>query len=451
MPVPSCIAGDRLAMYPSMSRTFISVVGEMVAFAGTVVGQLITVVGTGNPSLDVPAVQAAVGQGGQVTLKGHFSFEAAPTVVEQPSLFYSGPAMGMVLVSKAVVISGVLDEGGEMTSIEGGTTPFYVDAPGAQVTIQRLHFVHSKALVIRVIAGSGLVIAANRIEGVVRDSKFVCGIEVSTSPGDVPPNAGQLRQSANVFGTLWIANNDIDLQATDGANYLGICALAVGKFPDKEADLYVSGNTITNSNERPINIYAVGGRAYIERNVITTTGGLGVNVMPSGDVIHIVGPGSYLIAHNTIDCAWASGLQAGIRLQTRPDEPLSQAIVVDNDVNMSAPEGTVFGLTSAAIEIRGASDGNMVLNNRIRGRANFALSVAASIPGSSDATGVPTNTTFVMNDLQGFRSAQADLFVDTGAANTIAVGAASIEDHGEGTVVITAPHATHSRRRAGGR
>jgi hypothetical protein len=103
-------------------------------------------------------------------------------------------------------------------------------------------------------------------------------------------------------------------------------------------------------------MYGVGGRVYIERNVITTTGDLGVNVMPSGDVIHIAGPGSFLIAHNTINCAWASGLQAGIRLQTRPGQPVSHAIVVDNDVNMSAPEGTVFGLTSAAIEIRGAGD-----------------------------------------------------------------------------------------------
>ena len=189
----------------------------------------------------------------------------------------------------------------------------------------------------------------------------------------------------------------------------------MGKSPDQEADLYVSGNNIRNSNERPINIYSVGGRAYIERNVITTTGGVGVNVMPSGDVIHIVGPGSFLIAHNSIDCAWTSGLQAGIRLQTRPGQPVSHAIVVDNDVNMSAPEGTVFGVTSAAIEIRGAGEGNMVLNNRIRGRANFALSVAAQ-------NGVPQNTTFIMNDLQGFTSAQADLFVDAGGTNTIAVG-----------------------------
>jgi hypothetical protein len=414
----------------------IAIAWSIYIFTGSAAGQAITVVGTGDPNVDVRAVQAAVDQGGQVVLKGHFSFDAPPTVPEPPSLLYSGPALGMVLISKTVAVSGTLDNQGEMTTIEAGSNPFYVEAPGANVTIQGLHFVHSKALVIRVIAAGGLVIAANRIEGVVRDSKFVAGIELSTSPGDVPPNAGD-GQPENISGTLWIANNDIDLQSTAGANYLGIVALDVGKSPDKEADLYVSGNNITNSNERPINIYSVGGRAYIERNTIATTGDLGVNVMPSGDVIHIVGPGSFLIAHNVIDCAWSSGQQAGIRLMTRPGQPVAHAIVVDNDVNMTAPEGTMFGVTSAAIEIRGAGDGNTVLNNRIRGRANFALSVAASTPGSADQTGVPQNTTFIMNDLQDFASAQADLFVDAGGTNTIAVGGpGKVEDHGAGTVLV---------------
>jgi hypothetical protein len=431
-----------------MNRSSFGAVGVTLVLAATAAAQDITVVGTGDPGVDVPAVQAAVDQGSRVFLKGHFSFDAPPTVPEPASLWFSGPPMGMVLISKAVAISGVTDDHGEMTSIAGGSNPFYVEAPGAHVTIQGLHFVHPKALVIRVTAASGLTIAGNQIEGVVRNTNLVCGIELSTSPGDVPPNADQLGRSGNISGTLRIANNDIDMQAVDGGgNYLAICALAVGSSPGKEADLYVSGNNIQNSNERPINIYSIGGRAYIERNVITTTGGAGVNVMPSGDVIHIVGPGSFLIAHNSINCQWTSGLQAGIRLQTRPGEPVSGAIIVDNDVNMSASEGTMFGATSAAIEIRGTGDGNVVLNNRIRGRANFALSVAASTSGSADFTGVPQNTTFINNDLTGFTSARADVFVDEGGMNTIAVGSQNnVEDHGVGTVIVTVLQATSAIR-----
>ena len=419
-----------------MNRSFVVIAGVTVALAATATAQDITVVGTGDPGMDVPAVQAAVDQGGRVVLKGHFSFDALPTAAEQPDASLGTPAMGMIRISKTVAISGALDDQGQMTVVEGGTNPFYVEAPGAHVSIKGLHFLHPKVHAIRVAAAGGVVISSNKIEGVASTISNVFGILIGTT-GTTPPNADQLDQAGNISGTLVIANNDMDLQAQAGHNYLGIVVFAAGKSPDQEVDLYISGNQITNSNERPINVYCVGGRAYVERNVITTTDGAGVNVAPSGDVIHIVGPGSFLIAHNTINCQWTSGQQAGIRLMTRPDEPVSNAVIVDNDVNMAAPGGTQFGDTSAAIELRGTGDGNMVLNNRIRGRANFALSVAGSTPGTVDFTGVPQNTVFLRNDLTDFTSAQADVFVDAGAANTIAVGGqANVEDHGAGTVIV---------------
>src|SRR5215470_19942968 len=77
------------------------------------------VVGTGNPDIDIPAVQAAVDQGGDVVLKGHFSFDRSPTI---PTTTGS-PAMVLVLVSKAVAISGARgdhDDYGELTSIQAG-------------------------------------------------------------------------------------------------------------------------------------------------------------------------------------------------------------------------------------------------------------------------------------------------------------------------------------------
>ena len=107
-------------------------------------------------------------------------------------------------------------------------------------------------------------------------------------------------------------------------------------------DLYVSGNRISNVTERAVNIRQLGGRAYIERNVITTgaiTGNAG-GVAPDG--IHVFGSGSYLIAHNSIQSDWEKG--AGIRVHASfADWPITGAIVVDNDVNMTAPETAVFG------------------------------------------------------------------------------------------------------------
>ena len=127
-----------------------------LSFAARAAAQTV-VVGTGNPDIDVPAVQAAVDQGGDVVLKGHFSFDRSPTIPTAPA----GEPPAMVLVSKAVAISGARDDDdGELTSIQAGQNPFYVEAPGAHVSIQGLRFIRPKGVAVRVYAVSGLVIAS---------------------------------------------------------------------------------------------------------------------------------------------------------------------------------------------------------------------------------------------------------------------------------------------------
>src|SRR5215813_797615 len=76
-----------------------------LAMAGSAAAQTL-VVGTGDPEVDVPAVQAAVDQGGEVILKGHFSFDRPPTV---PTAL-GGGGLATILVSKAVAISGERDD-----------------------------------------------------------------------------------------------------------------------------------------------------------------------------------------------------------------------------------------------------------------------------------------------------------------------------------------------------
>jgi hypothetical protein len=250
------------------------------------------VVGTGNPDLDVPAVQAAVDQGGEVTLKGHFSFNRPPTV---PTATAFNGGLATVLVSKAVAISGTQD--GEMTSIEGGTTPFYVEAPGASVTIQGLRFIRPNGDAIFVYAVTGLVIVSCKIEGIEPPAD---GIDIITSLGvPTPTNPGK---PENISGTLLIANNDIDLAGGMALNQdVGVLIFSVG-VPGSEVEAYVSGNTIRNTTEPAIDFRRIVGRAYAERNVLTTgsvsgtAGGL--------QAIRVVNSGSYVIAHNSIDCAW---------------------------------------------------------------------------------------------------------------------------------------------------
>src|SRR5207249_10379588 len=114
------------------------------------------VAGRGDPKVDVAALRAAVGRGGEVVLKGHFSFERAPTKTDGLFL-YPGR---MVLVSKEVTISGARDDNGAMTTIYGGIIPFLIEAPGSHVTFQKLCFVHPKRTAIAVSTAGGLEITS---------------------------------------------------------------------------------------------------------------------------------------------------------------------------------------------------------------------------------------------------------------------------------------------------
>ncbi len=344
--------------------------------------------------------------------------------------------MATVVVSKEVVISGLLDERGEMARIDGGTWPFAVEASGAHVAIQGLRFVRPKQGAIEVNAVNGLQIADCRIEGVeplasggARAARLGIGIGIATTPD--PPAPAAPGQPENISGTLSIVNNYIDaVGGTTSDDTLGILIFSAGKSPDRLVDVYVTGNHISNVTERAVNIRQLGGRAYIERNVITTGSIAGATNGASPDAIHAFGAGLYLIAHNSIQSDWARG--AGIRVHSRfADWPIAGAIVVDNDVTMSAPESAVFGPNSAGIEIRGYAQNNVVLHNRIRGRARAALALVAQ------EQGVPGKNEFISNDLEGFQASLAGVFVDAGVSNTLVVGQKwKVQDGGIGTVIV---------------
>jgi len=94
-----------------------------------------------------------------------------------------------------------------MTSIEGGTTPFYVEAAGASVTIQGLRFIRPKGDAILVYAVSGLMIASCKVEGIVplpQATGASDGIDVITSDG--LPNPANPGKPEKVAGTRLIVD-----------------------------------------------------------------------------------------------------------------------------------------------------------------------------------------------------------------------------------------------------
>src|SRR5437763_11509122 len=197
-----------------LHRMFFAGIVAVASFTGTVAAQTV-VVGTGDPDIDIAAVQTAVDGGGAVTLRGHFSFDNPPTRHGTlPDL------MATILVSKEVTISGAWDERGEMTTIEGGEIPFAVEAPGAAVRIEKLRFLRPKLYGIFADAVSGLTIESCTIErleplpGPQQSTGMLygSGITVATLLG--LPNRERPGHPGNIAGTLSIPNNQISVSET---------------------------------------------------------------------------------------------------------------------------------------------------------------------------------------------------------------------------------------------
>jgi hypothetical protein len=420
-----------------------SCVLALAAIAGAIVlpqiaaAQSTVVVGTDNPDIDVPAVQAAVNNGGKVTLQGHFSFNRTPTV---PTASSDG-ALAMVLVSQAIAISGAGDDNetvahDDIATIEGGTIPFYVNAPGASVSIESLRFIRPTHDAIFVYAVNGLAISSCRIQGIVPSPNAPGnpGIDVSTTGGPVPTHATP-GHPENITGTLSITNNKIDLEGgTTLDKTLGINFFSVGRSPDKEVDIYVWGNHISNVTAPAIDFRRVGGQVHVEHNMITT--GDVTSVQDGGpEVIRAANTGTYLIAHNHINCQWGGPQAKGIAVFSQvADWPMQRALVLDNEVLMSPPPDTVFVGLSAAIEIRGFAQNNVVARNLIRGRARAALAIDPFKGGN------PSDNALILNRVEDFEAAAADVFIGVGVANTLIIGEqGTIEDLGINTQIVPTP------------
>jgi hypothetical protein len=394
------------------------------------------VLGTGNPSIDVAAVQAAVDQGGNVVLKGHFSFDAPATKPLAPAL--EVPAVGLppaaeVLIARAVTISGTEDELGGGTTIDGGTIPFYIAAPGQSVTVRGLRFVRPTSAAILAYAVTGLAITSTRIEGVVPFAHLSNGVGISTGGGVPDPSIPA--NTALISGSLRIEGNDIDMVGgTSGVdNTLGIVVFNVG-VAGAEVDARVAKNRIRNVTEPAVDMRQIVGHGSVEHNEITTGSLVGPN--PRNQVIRVVNTGSYRVAHNSIACEWASGVVEGIGVFSKfAVWPVEDAVIVDNDIDMGAPAGTVFTEFSAAIGVYGYAQNNVVRDNRIRGTARTGVSIPSVFPLPPLAPATPQGNSFIGNRFVDFTPSDADIFVGNHAFATRIEGSGTIDDQGTGTIV----------------
>jgi hypothetical protein len=396
----------------------------------------VVVHGTGDPRVDVPAVQAAVDQGGEVILAGHFSFDAPATKPLAPAL--EVPAVGLppaaeVLIAKAVTITGAKDEQGGETTIDGGTVPFYIAAPGQSVTIRGLRFVRPTSAAILTYAVTGLEITSTQIDGVVPFAHLSNGVGISTGGGIPDPSTPGNPEL--VSGSLRIEGNDIDMVGgTSGVdNTLGVVVFNVG-VAGAQVDARVAKNRIQNTTEPAVDMRQIVGHGSIEHNEIATGSLVGPN--PRNQAIRVANTGSYRVAHNSIACQWASGVVEGIGVFSKfAVWPVEDAVIVDNDIDMRAPAATVFTEFSAAIGVYGYAQNNVVRNNRIRGAARAGVSIPSVFPLPPLAPATPEGNTFIDNRFVDFVPSDADIFVGNHAFATRIVGPGTVDDQGIGTVV----------------
>ena len=385
--------------------------------------QPVFVTATGDAAHDVAAIQAAVGRGGDIILEGHFSFAVPPTK-PVATLLAAGwyPAAAEILISRAVNISGVRDARGEMTTIESGTVPFYVDAPGERVTIDGVRFVRPTSTAILVHRVRGLEILHSSIEGIVPfragGSAGITittrgGMEMLTSPGN----------PESVSGHVVIANNVIDgVGGTAREGTAGVNIFSIGQSPGSEVRVDIVSNQITNTTAPTINMRGIHGTVRVLGNTLQTS----PETVGDVDAVRLVSGGAILMASNTVECSWPNA--AGIQVYSPYAEwPTDSAKVEDNEVHMSPPSGAALGAFSAGISVRGFARGTVIRHNTISGRARAALSMYPFRGGA------PADIAFIDNRLENFESTLADIFVGSGVARGHVVGAGSMVDHGTAT------------------
>ncbi|HKA35222.1 MAG TPA: right-handed parallel beta-helix repeat-containing protein [Thermoanaerobaculia bacterium] len=356
--------------------------------------------GTGDPSIDVAAVQAAVDGHDVVLLEGAFSFA-------------SGAPGPMVTIRRDVRIEGVPDGQGQIPKITGGTNPFVIAAPGAEVAIEGLHFENSVTTAIWIQAAGDVSIANCVFEGVLTGlvGTTKVGIEIFETGGPV--------------GAVRIVGNDLKPGGgpTNDAN--GIILNA------RTDAIEIIGNRVANTTAHGIDLRNVGGSALVARNEIVT-GRVGRGGGPGQfvDGIRCIGAGSYVIEHNSVDAGFENA--AGIRLGGT-----AQAVVHANEVVLSMPDAAVPGAWSAGIQVQGTASRNEIVQNQVRGRGRAAFSVIHSdfALDKGSGSGNPVETSLFGNSEEDFAAAFASVEIGAGALDTdVFGGSGTLSDRGTGTV-----------------
>jgi hypothetical protein len=313
------------------------------------------VYGTGNPAQDVANVQAAVDAGGTVQLYGNFDFTGGET---------NAPPR-VITVTRSVQISGIETQDG-LPSIHGGQTAFMVDAPGMDVTLNRLHFVGQTSSAVTIAAAAHAVVSSCVIDNVIPSFDPTAGQSVSWGI-----NISRPPPTSATVASLDIERNVIDMVATSTDNTLGI--FIAGSINTAS----IERNIVRNATAHAIDVRNIGdgATADIERNDVTVIASArSGNPAPPADQlitgIRVLGVGNYSVLSNDVRIEHPNA--AGIRLHST-----SETLAANNDIVMALSHRTTPGSQSAAVQLIRNTSSARICQNSLSGVATTGVSIVA--------------------------------------------------------------------------
>jgi hypothetical protein len=384
------------------------------------------VTGTGDPAVDVPAVQAAVTAGGKVTLVGTFDFGAT----------------GRVVISRDVDIRGK-----DGATVKGGFFTFLsplpalpVTAPGPAIRIRGLSFDGALRSPIHVAYARSVEVRGNRIANVrpwvvtpanpavpIPGFRLQQGIILGTYyayPSAVVPGA--------FTGSVTVAGNDLEM--TGDAPSQTLCQ-GIVLMRGWGVKARIAENNIVGCSRNAIEVLdnvrdeAGHGRIDVVENRIHAPA-IGVPFptanRPNGIII-----GWFLDPSGAIDPA-RNVPHRVTENDVTCDGQFSTGIFA-NSTGVAIRENTVAVAGTGAYGIVLASPGGRLTENRFAGGGRAAMNLFRFFPALPQLT--PGGNRLACNDVSGFTSSVADLILG-GNDNLVTGFTGSVLDQGTGNQVL---------------
>ncbi|EGB16030.1 hypothetical protein DND132_2827 [Pseudodesulfovibrio mercurii] len=387
------------------------------------------VTGTGDPVRDVASVQAALDKGGTVRLRGRFDFGAE----------------GRARITKDVRILGQENGSGDpVTIISGGTWTLYSPLPmdttppakdGPLIAVRDLHFDGARGTPLHFAYAGGLEVGGCLVTNVEPQRAGIPWEGGESRPlqaGIVVGNRlvhakGMLERA--VTGTVLIEGNRLEMINDDPEETAGYGIIADWTWG---ADLTIRDNEIHRTSRNGIEVLdnqldgkGKGAILIRDNRIVTDNEGIaypnkfGPNGIVAGWYFDTTG-GADFSRNNRIGIT-------GNRIEGR-GENSTGLLLYANDMVVTCNDIVMAGGQSARGVVQTGSRG-FFANNRVRGRANYAL---FCYPFEALTA---TANTFAWTDLGLFTGFKGQVLLG-GRVNLVVGAIQALTDHGQGNRVV---------------